>query len=612
MRYFYNSWDPAYKSHFGAIARNQSCQFTIRLPEETPLDFSPVLVVFRTGFKERFLPMNVKEHENGYVTYTTDLIPKYSGVHYYYFSYTSNGVRHYIKRGDACHGTLDQGEMFQLTVYNEDYQTPQFLKGGVMYQIFPDRFCSSGKMHDNVPSDRVMREWGELPYYKPDQNGHVWNNDYFGGDLDGIRSKLDYLKDLGVTCIYLNPIFESHENHRYNTANYRNVDPLLGTNEDFRELCKAAKVRGISVILDGVFSHTGADSIYFNKFGRYNTPGAYQSENSPYYSWYHFWGNKEYESWWGIDTLPNVDENNPSYTKYICGDDGVLDYWMSLGAAGYRLDVADELPDEFLDNLRTCVKKYDEEKIVIGEVWEDASNKIAYDCRRRYFTDRQLDSVMNYPWQKAILRYVRGEDDGTGLGASIRTIAENYPPDVLQAVMNILSTHDTPRAINAILDPRDGDRAELARRHFTAEQLAEGKKRLKMAAFLQFMLPGMPCIYYGDEAGMTGYRDPFNRAYYPWGREDGNLVSFYQSLARVKKSTPALRRGTVLVLEAGGGRLMLLRQYEGKNVAVCCNRSENPWTLPHSGTILLGGGIAEYTGETLTLGQNGFCAMERK
>ena len=261
MRYFYNSWDSAYKSHFGAIARNQSCQFTIRLPEETPLDFSPVLVVFRTGFKERFLPMNVKEHENGYVTYTTDLIPKYSGVHYYYFSYTSNGVRHYIKRGDACHGTLDQGEMFQLTVYNEDYQTPQFLKGGVMYQIFPDRFCSSGKMHDNVPSDRVMREWGELPYYKPDQNGHVWNNDYFGGDLDGIRSKLDYLKDLGVTCIYLNPIFESHENHRYNTANYRNVDPLLGTNEDFRELCKAAKVRGISVILDGVFSHTGADSI---------------------------------------------------------------------------------------------------------------------------------------------------------------------------------------------------------------------------------------------------------------------------------------------------------------------------------------------------------------
>ena len=202
MSYFYNSWDQDYKFPFGAIRRSQSCQFTIRLPEETPLDFSPVLVVFRTGFKERFLPMNVKERENGYVLYTTTLIPKYAGVHYYYFSYTSNGVRHYIKRGDACHGVLDQGEMFQLTVFGKHYQTPKFLKGGIMYQIFPDRFCSSGKQHENVPSDRVMRNWGELPYYKPDQNGHVWNNDYFGGDLDGIRSKLPYLKDLGVTCIY--------------------------------------------------------------------------------------------------------------------------------------------------------------------------------------------------------------------------------------------------------------------------------------------------------------------------------------------------------------------------------------------------------------------------
>lgn len=242
--------------------------------------------------------------------------------------------------------------MFQLTVYSEDYQTPQFLKGGVMYQIFPDRFCSSGKMHDNVPSDRVMREWGELPYYKPDQNGHVWNNDYFGGDLDGIRSKLDYLKDLGVTCIYLNPIFESHENHRYNTANYRKVDPLLGTNEDFRELCKAAKTYGISVILDGVFSHTGADSIYFNKFGRYPTPGAYQSEKSPYYSWYHFWGNKEYESWWGIDTLPNVDENNPAIPSTSAA---MTAYWTTGSVWGLP-DTVWTLPTNCRTNFwTTCV-----------------------------------------------------------------------------------------------------------------------------------------------------------------------------------------------------------------------------------------------------------------
>ena len=577
MRYFYNSWDPAYKSHFGAIARNQSCQFTIRLPEETPLDFSPVLVVFRTGFKERFLPMNVKEHENGYVTYTTDLIPKYSGVHYYYFSYTSNGVRHYIKRGDACHGTLDQGEMFQLTVYNEDYQTPQFLKGGVMYQIFPDRFCSSGKMHDNVPSDRVMREWGELPYYKPDQNGHVWNNDYFGGDLDGIRSKLDYLKDLGVTCIYLNPIFESHENHRYNTANYRNVDPLLGTNEDFLELCKAAKVRGISVILDGVFSHTGADSIYFNKFGRYNTPGAYQSENSPYYSWYHFWGNKEYESWWGIDTLPNVDENNPSYTKYICGDDGVLDYWMSLGAAGYRLDVADELPDEFLDNLRTCVKKYDEEKIVIGEVWEDASNKEAYGVKRRYLLGDQLDSVMNYPFREAIIAYMKGEA-ATTFRDRIMVILENYPKCTVDVLMNFVSTHDIERAINRFGGQPCDDKSKdwMASNELSPDEYNRGKALLKGAMVLQFFLPGVPSIYYGDEAGLQGWKDPFNRRCYPWGNEDTELVEYTRQMAKIRREHQAFAEGAMefLVLEEkvlGFARYIL---QNGSSAVVLMNRSD--------------------------------------
>lgn len=244
MAYLYHSWDEAYKSPFGAIHRDEECRFTIRLPEETPLDYAPVLVVFRTGFKERFLPMCALGSEAGCTIYSTTFRPKYEGVHYYYFAYTSSGVRHYIKRGDACHGTLDNGGMFQLTVFSQHYQTPKFLKGGIMYQIFPDRFCSSGKPHENVPTDRVMRQWGETPYYRPDEHGHVWNNDYFGGDLEGIRSKLDYLKDLGVTCIYLNPIFESHENHRYNTANYRKVDPLLGTNEDFRTLCEDAKNAG--------------------------------------------------------------------------------------------------------------------------------------------------------------------------------------------------------------------------------------------------------------------------------------------------------------------------------------------------------------------------------
>lgn len=552
MSYLYNSWDENYKSPFGAIRRRQECQFTIRLPEETPLDYAPVLVVFRTGFKERFVPMNAVGSKNGCILYSASFSPKYSGVHYYYFAYTSYGVRHYIKRGDACHGMLDNGEMFQLTVFAKHYETPNFLKGGIMYQIFPDRFCASGQHHENVPGDRVMRNWGEIPYYRPDENGHVWNNDYFGGDLEGIRSKLDYLASLHVTCIYLNPIFESHENHRYNTANYRHLDPLLGTSEDFRRLCADAKKRGISVILDGVFSHTGADSIYFNKFGRYDTLGAYQSEESPYYSWYHFWGNKEYEAWWGIDTLPNVDENNPDYTNYICGEGGVLDYWMDLGAAGYRLDVADELPDEFLDHLRSCVKGYDDEKIVIGEVWEDASNKEAYGVKRRYLLGDQLDSVMNYPFREAIIAYVKGEAVDR-FRDRITGILENYPKCTVDVLMNFVSTHDIERAINRFGGQNCDDKSKdwMATNQLSPEEYDRGKRMLKIAMVLQYFLPGVPSIYYGDEVGLQGWKDPFNRRCFPWGSEDTDLLEYSRQLGKIRSECPVFAEGRMefVVLE---------------------------------------------------------------
>lgn len=574
--YYYNSWDNDYKSPFGALRCEQSCQFSICMPEDTPLDYSPVLVVFRTGFKERFLPMNFAEKQDGFCRYTVTFRPKYAGVHYYYFAYTSGGIRHYIKRGDACHGTLDMGEMFQLTVFAKHYQTPQFLKGGVMYQIFPDRFCNSGKPKEGVPNDRVMRQWGELPYYKPDQNGHVWNNDYFGGDLEGIREKLDYLESLGVTCIYLNPVFEAHENHRYCTANYRKIDPLLGTNDDFKKLCEDAKSRGISVVLDGVFSHTGADSIYFNKFGRYDTPGAYQSEPSPYDSWYHFWGDKQYESWWGIDTLPNVNENDPSYTKYICGEGGVLEYWLSLGAAGFRLDVADELPDEFLDKLHTCVKNYDPEKIVIGEVWEDASNKEAYGVKRRYLLGDQLDSVMNYPFREAIIAYIKGEAAHI-FRDRIMGILENYPKCTVDVLMNFVSTHDIERAINRFGGQPCDDKSKdwMAENELSPEEYTRGKTMLKTAMVLQFFLPGVPSVYYGDEAGLQGWKDPFNRRCFPWGNEDTDLIDYTRQLAQIRRTQEVFAEGRIefLVLDPDVMGFARYDEESGYSVIIFLNRS---------------------------------------
>ena len=410
MAKLYDSRDPAYKSPFGAIRQGEQCTFTIRLPRDMQLEGRPVMVLFRSGFKERFITLNTITGEGDVTAYSAVFSAKYTGVQYYYFSYIAQGQRVYIKRSGTGEGVLDKGELFQLTVFGRDFETPGWLKGGVMYQIFPDRFCKSGMPHENVPEDRVLRQdWGGTPCYKPDRNGHVWNNDYFGGDLEGIRRKLPYLQELGVTCLYLNPIFEAHENHRYNTADYRKVDPLLGTNEDFAALCRDAEARGIRVLLDGVFSHTGADSVYFNKFNRYDSCGACQSQDSPYFPWYSFIRYpEEYESWWGIDTLPNVQENEPSYTEFICGDEGVLRYWLDQGAAGFRLDVADELPDQFIENLRRCVKGADPDKLVIGEVWEDATTKESYGRQRRYLLGDQLDGVMNYPFRAAILDYAAG------------------------------------------------------------------------------------------------------------------------------------------------------------------------------------------------------------
>ena len=606
----YDSWKKEFKSTFGALRRDAPCRFSIKIPKNLTLDFPPVMVVFRTGFKERFVNMSKIGEEGDYSVYSVTFAAKYAGVHYYYFSYFANGTRYYIKKKDCHYGTLGDGELFQLTVYSKRYHSPSFLKGGVMYQIFPDRFCKSGKEHKDIPSGRILRDdWGGTPYYKPDENGHVWNNDYFGGDLEGIRSKLGYLSDLGVTCIYLNPIFESHENHRYNTANYMKVDPLLGTNEDFKALCEDAEKYGISVVLDGVFSHTGADSIYFNKFGRYDTVGAYNSKDSEYYDWYTFYNYPdEYEAWWGIDTLPNVVENNENYTKYICGENGVLDYWISLGAAGFRLDVADELPDQFLENLNECVKRNGEEKIVIGEVWEDASNKESYGVKRRYLLGKQLDSVMNYPFRQAIIDYVMGGSPRT-FEHSIMTILENYPKQIADVLMNFVSTHDIERAINRFGgDNCDGQSKDwMAERYLTPEQYDKGKNMLKVAMALMFFVVGVPSIYYGDEAGLQGYKDPFNRRCYPWGNEDTELIAFTKELSKVRKSSTAFVDGEMRFICKEKNYVGFVRSSDDETMLIFVNRSDSECVVDSFPSY-----VKEFSGTEAVHGELSDCGLKIK
>ncbi|MDR0983886.1 MAG: glycoside hydrolase family 13 protein [Ruminococcus sp.] len=602
----FNSWDTDYKKPFGAVRTGDKCTFSIRLPKDLPLDYNPAMVFYRTGFRERFLTMEFVREESDCNVYSVDFFPVHTDLHYYYFAVTSLGQRFYIKKTSANTGEMSpdgSGSVFQLTVYDKSFNSPDFLKGGIIYQIFPDRFAKADISTDNVPEDRIIRDdWFGTPYYAPDSTGMVRNNDYFGGNLKGIESKLDYLADLGVTCIYLNPIFEAHENHRYNTANYEKVDPLLGTNDDFEELCDKARQKGISVILDGVFSHTGADSIYFNKFGRYDTIGAYNSSDSPYYDWYNFISYPDvYDSWWGFSTLPNVQENNPKFTEYICGKGGILDYWTSLGARGFRLDVADELPDKFLENLNKCVKKHSvteltedgEEKTdtncIIGEVWEDASNKEAYGIKRRYLLGFQLDTVMNYPFRDAISSYVMG-GSAENFANSIMVILENYPKPSIDCLMNFVSTHDTERAITRYGGIKiDEQRKDLMAEHYLSPtQYAVGKNRLKVATLLTFFLPGVPSVYYGDEVGSEGYKDPFNRRCYPWGKEDFELLDYFKELSEIRRENEVFKDGTLKFLNIADDVLVFARYSSDLKTAVLVyvNRTGVVQSLPKEKNII--------------------------
>ncbi len=577
----YDSFDLKYKSPFGAIRRYQPSVFALRFPENMNVA-EPVLVMFRPGEKERFIRLELTDSTTETHVYSGIFNPQHLGLHHYYFTLLIDGNRRYIKRSGASIGVLDNGDLFQLTVFHEEMTAPEWIKGGIMYQIFPDRFCKSKIAHENIPGDRVIHEnWEDTPLYRSDERGIIRNNDYFGGDLKGIESKLPYFKELGVTCLYLNPIFESHENHRYSTACYEHIDPMLGTDEEFEELCSKAKEYGIDIILDGVFSHTGADSIYFNKFGRYGAhEGAYNDPDSPYRPWYCFSRYPfEYESWWGITTLPNVNENNPEYTKYICGDDGILQRWIKKGARGWRLDVADELPDDFLDNLNVAVKKMGDDKVIYGEVWEDASNKESYGVRRRYLIGGQLDSVMNYPFKEAIINYIKYSDP-IPFRDGIMTILEHYPKPSADILMNFLSTHDTERIITRLAGEDVGwhDREWQAERYLTPEQYVYGVTLLKCAMVLQFFLPGVPSIYYGDEVGLEGYKDPFNRRCYPWGKENKDILEFTKELGRIRKSSAAFAQGEMKFISCTAEECIFARidKLNRRGAIIFLNKSKYP------------------------------------
>lgn len=593
----FHSRSSLYRNPTGAVADGQSVHFKISPSRELGCS-GAYLVVEKDRGDVQLLDMYwCGMHGENEEWWECDFIPQTPGLYFYHFELKTGRGSVSLSRLKNGWAVLGGQNPWQLTVYSRNSRTPDWLAGGIMYQIFPDRFFCSGEPKQDVPRDRVLHEqWGEQPVWAPTEEGKVLNNDFFGGDLKGIEQKLPHLRELGVTCLYLNPVFESHSNHRYDTADYSKIDPLLGTEADFVSLCEKARQYGIHILLDGVFSHTGSDSVYFNREGRYTTEGAYNSQTSPYSSWYTFrqWPD-DYDCWWNFVTLPNVNEVNPAYDGYINGEQGIIRKWLKLGAAGWRLDVADELPDAFLDSLHRAARAEKTDALVLGEVWEDASNKTAYGVRRRYLLGDQLDTVMNYPFRDAILSFLlNGKPER--FAEAVEDILENYPPQCTRLLMNHIGTHDTERALTLLggASMNGRDRKWQSEFQLSHQQRATAVKRLRLAALLQYILPGVPCIYYGDEAGLEGGKDPFSRACYPWGQENKELLAWYRELGWIRHSQKELfARGSFHIRYAKGNILVLERSldagYLRRRLLVTINRSSRPQSTWESGVDFSGG-----------------------
>ena len=612
MRILFDSKKKEYKDPFGTLVPEQVCTLHIHIPGSVNASRVECILQQESGAPEKNIPLAFLEVRGAYHVFRGSFAIETPGLYFYYFRiHTPGNSFRLFKVGNDTN--MEAGDCWQVSCIPEDFTTPDWAKGAVIYQIFPDRFHKSGQcdLTGKLEPYTIHENWNEEVQWQPTPEGLVLNNDFYGGNFRGIAEKMDYIASLGVTILYLNPITKSFSNHRYDTGDYKSPDPMLGTLEDFTALCNAAHERGIKVILDGVFSHTGADSLYFDKNRSFGGNGAYCTPDSPYYNWYTFYHYPDsYHCWWDFNTLPTVKKIEPSFIEYIItAEDSVVAHWLKLGADGFRLDVVDELPDEFVRLLKRRIRSIRPDGLLIGEVWEDASNKISYDIRRRYFVDGVLDSVMNYPFRTAILHFVKEWDDGRNLVDTVMTIAENYPPQVLSCNMNLLGSHDTPRILTALVDDFDGSREEKAVRCLPPNQYALAVERLLTASFLQYTLPGAPSLYYADEAGMEGYRDPFNRRPYPWGRENVDLLRHYRNLGLVRREQDALQRGDIGFFHGSDHRLGFTRSISGKTLRVYVNCNRDNWDIP-SGRLLFGHNLHSVTANRLTLSPMGFCLVE--
>ncbi|MGI6168631.1 MAG: glycoside hydrolase family 13 protein [Christensenellales bacterium] len=558
MNVMHHSRLAQYRRPFGACHVDQEVGLHIVVAGKNPEAW---VLLYGPDGRQSEIPMQTLRREGETFILGTSFVVEQSGLYYYCFRLLCEGKEYYL--GCEAGKTGGIGKLyehsgppcFQITVYWPWGQSP--LRSKNIYQIMVDRFrrgdkenCLAGLAYHRSMGRRMIlhEDWNESPNYLPLPGDiHYDPCDCFGGDLRGVINKLDYIQSLGTDIIYFNPIFEAPSNHKYNTADFLKIDPMLGGEADFRELCEKALDRGMRVMLDGVFSHTGADSVYFNKTRAYGMGGACQSMESPYYSWYTFYDYPHtYRGWWGFETLPETNEMDKDFMEFIMfGKESVVGRWASFGASLWRLDVADELPDAFIRTLRRNLKRLAPKGALLGEVWEDASNKFSHGEKRQYCMGEELDSVMNYPMRNTLIAFLRGEQDAFALKEEIMSLFENYPREFFYSCMNLTSSHDVPRALSELCGAPHRNtlsREQQAEVVFSEEGLGFGKTLLRQLFAMLYVLPGSPSMYYGDEAGMQGMADPFNRGTYPWGAEDRELLEYVRTLGNVRR-LPVLRQG---------------------------------------------------------------------
>lgn len=582
---YHDSQNIKYRNPFGAL--RCSSQVSLCIDIITSLENIKVELFFQMGNDIAITNMNlISDKDNKKVFQIDKKIPQHEGLIWYYFIIENEGQK--LLYGNNHEGYGGEGILvktkptpYQITIYKPK-QIPDWYKQSTMYQIFVDRFYNS-KVYDSFNNLKINSlyhsKWDDVPFYVKNEKGEVVKWDFFGGNIKGIIEKLPYLNSLGIGVIYLNPIFEAESNHKYDTGDYQKIDRAFGTEKILKELIEEARKYEINIMLDGVFSHTGSNSVYFNVKGEYDSIGAFQSKESDYYSWYRFKNHpKEYDCWWGVETLPNVDEMNPSYLDFIVkGEDSIIKKWMKIGVKGWRLDVADELPDEFIKEIKVAMNEIDKDGVLLGEVWEDASNKVSYSVQRQYLLGEEFDSIMNYPFREIFVGYMLGNISAEVVKAKIMSLYENYPKEHFYSLMNLIGGHDRMRILTLLGEsPYEGDLTDWQKANYklneTQKELAI--KRLKLLSLIQFTWPGVPCIYYGDEVGCQGYADPYNRGTYPWENENTQMLDWYKKITSIRNNNDVFKKGEWSVLISSGDVFGFTRTTIDKKALCIFNRSK--------------------------------------